>query len=615
MELLYIWIKNYKNIIEQSFNFSPQWRFHYNPHSGILKSDYLEQATPSFFGPSISNVTVIVGENGSGKSNLVEFIIRLFDQGTGFWNEPFIVIYKVDEVLRVWSYKDLPLVAEDQQYGYTIKISPFKMEQRERGMYGGARGENEIDKIIFAYYSQYFDGVAPRFGMNRNNNFLDLSNRRNIVRPKSEHSQEETFLSPKLYYYNNIKRQAKLFSNWGRHLLDFPVPDFIKITVNEDINPEYLKNAFKDGRGHGSEEIWDFFDRPGFIFEIFRAVLFSTRFDVCATSGLGEYSIGHLKQRINEDQVKQNPLMLLEKEENGAFGKWSSMHEFIQWLSNECTPYFYENEPDRIFKTRDSALILPTNSPLISIFFNHIEYIDIRISSPFHIAWTFKDDQDREAGLSSGFNNLINLFARIFAIWEKLVHTGTFLLFIDEGEVGLHPELQKRYLDLLVNNIPRIFPLVNPPLNFKIQLILTSHSPFMVSDLPRENIIFLERNPDGTCKVSDGMNDMQQTFGANIHTLLSDSFFLKRHNGLMGSFAQKRINQVIQFYQHGMLIDNLNREESEVFAQRVTDILGEPIIKRYLLQLQSLRQNINVKEDIQKLKDEITELKKRLPDD
>ena len=111
------------------------------------------------------------------------------------------------------------------------------------------------------------------------------------------------------------------------------------------------------------------------------------------------------------------------------------------------------------------------------------------------------------------------------------------------------------------------------------------------------------------------MNDMQQTFGANIHTLLSDSFFLKRHNGLMGSFAQKRINQVIQFYQHGMLIDNLSREDSEVFAQRITDILGEPIIKRYLLQLQSLRQNINVKEDIQKLKDEIAELKKRLPND
>ncbi|AEE54570.1 AAA family ATPase [Haliscomenobacter hydrossis] len=615
MELLYIWIKSYKNIIEQGFNFSPQWRFHYNPHSGILKSDHLEQATPDFFGPSISNVTVIVGENGSGKSNLVEFIIRLFDQGTGFWNEPFIVIYRMDKILRVWCYQDLPLNVADEQYGFSVKKSIFKMRKLEAGLYGGITAVNEIDEITFAYYSQYFDGVTPRFGLNRNNNFLDLSNRRNIVRPKSEHSLEETFLSPKHYYYNNIKRQAKLFSNWGRHLLDFPVPDFIKITVNEDINREYLKNAFKDDRGHGSEEIWDFFDRPGFIFEIFRAVLFSTLLDVCARSGLGENSIGHLKQRINEDQVKQNPLVLLEKVQNDAFGKWRSMHEFIQWLSVECTPFFYENEPDPIFKTRDNALILPTNSPLISIFFTHIDYIDIQISSPFHIAWTFKDDQDREAGLSSGFNNLINLFARIFAIWEKLVHTNTFLLFIDEGEVGLHPELQKRYLDLLLNNIPRIFPIMDPPLNFKIQLILTSHSPFMVSDLPRENIIFLERNPDGTCKVSDGMNDMQQTFGANIHTLLSDSFFLKRHNGLMGSFAQKRINQVIQFYQHGMLIDNLNREESEVFAQRVTDILGEPIIKRYLLQLQSLRQNINVKEDIQKLKDEIAELKKRLPND
>ena len=78
-----------------------------------------------FFGPSISNVTVIVGENGSGKSNLMEFIVRLFEQGTGFWNEPFIVVNRMDDKLRIWYFKKLQLNAPDEVHGIQLQKSFF----------------------------------------------------------------------------------------------------------------------------------------------------------------------------------------------------------------------------------------------------------------------------------------------------------------------------------------------------------------------------------------------------------------------------------------------------------------------------------------------------------
>ena len=70
MELLFVWIKKYKNIEEQGFNFSPKWRFHYNPDTGKLDvEDRRDKVIDNFFGEHISNVTAIVGENGSGKSS------------------------------------------------------------------------------------------------------------------------------------------------------------------------------------------------------------------------------------------------------------------------------------------------------------------------------------------------------------------------------------------------------------------------------------------------------------------------------------------------------------------------------------------------------------------
>ena len=82
--------------------------------------------------------------------------------------------------------------------------------------------------------------------------------------------------------------------------------------------------------------------------------------------------------------------------------------------------------------------------------------------------------------------------------------------------------------------------------------------------------------------VKDSLHDMKETFGANIHTLLSSSFFM--NDGLVGNFAKEKIKGVIDF---------LNGEESDIQdeeeAQQYINLIGEPVIKRQLQkQLDSL---------------------------
>ena len=183
--------------------------------------------------------------------------------------------------------------------------------------------------------------------------------------------------------------------------------------------------------------------------------------------------------------------------------------------------------------------------------------------------------------LSYGEKAFLNLFSEIYH--QKLLvqkHNEVFkehderdfiYILLDEPDLGLHPQWQKQLLSNLVKVLPQIF------LTKKIQLILTSHSPFLVSDLPKENIIFLEKDTDGKCKVSD-LEKHKATFGANIHTLFTDSFFMS--GGLIGDFAKEKLK---------IVLENLTKNETKITEnQRLTQAeikfiisqIGEPLLRK-----------------------------------
>jgi len=137
------------------------------------------------------------------------------------------------------------------------------------------------------------------------------------------------------------------------------------------------------------------------------------------------------------------------------------------------------------------------------------------------------------------------------------------IIFLDEVTLSMHPTWQKLFIHELISICK----------NYNVHFIISSHSPFILSDLTKENAIFLK---DGEQKYP--FKD-KQTFGANIHTLLSDGFFMS--DGLMGEFAKGKINDVIKY------LNPNNQEETEINtddeAKNIIDIVGEPVLKNTLL--------------------------------
>ena len=95
MEILFVWIDDFRNIRHQGLNISAEYRFDYSPVDAtitiIKNEDYIE----GYFGNKVKNITAIVGENGTGKTSILEFFRDTLGQSYDF-NKKLIIIYKTD---------------------------------------------------------------------------------------------------------------------------------------------------------------------------------------------------------------------------------------------------------------------------------------------------------------------------------------------------------------------------------------------------------------------------------------------------------------------------------------------------------------------------------------
>ena len=173
-------------------------------------------------------------------------------------------------------------------------------------------------------------------------------------------------------------------------------------------------------------------------------------------------------------------------------------------------------------------------------------------------------------------------------------------IFFDEVESTFHPDWQRNFINLLIQLVIKSNLLDNKQ---KLNLVFATHSPFILSDLPKESIIFLEKG-----KQVYPFEDGKQTFGANIHTLLSHGFFMK--DGLMGEFAKSKIDDVIKYLNN----DKKSTITTDKDAQNIIDIIGEPIIKRELQRMLKNKMELSNKTEIDTIKEEIKLLTKRLED-
>lgn len=211
-------------------------------------------------------------------------------------------------------------------------------------------------------------------------------------------------------------------------------------------------------------------------------------------------------------------------------------------------------------------------------------------------------EKPRFSSLSSGEKQRIySVYSILYHIYnidsvlesENLIKYSKVNLLFEEVEMYFHPEMQKGLINFLLKKLAdQNYKYING-----INICFVTHSPFILSDIPESNILFLD--------VEEGKAIPQikpvKTFGANIHDLLRNGFFME--NGLIGEYSKGIIK---------LLVKSLSNErfDDQVRSELYIQMMGDPIIKKHLYGL--LNENNKENKSREDLLMEIRELKMKL---
>lgn len=629
MELLYVWIEDYKNIKKQGFNFSPKHWFDFKYHEdeagkvtgGTLKHEERNPDSPrDFFGENISNVTAIVGKNGSGKSSLISRILNSLHVGTTIGD--YFIIFKKKNlkefILLTSKYKPLHTIAS---------LEIIKINETEDGYINHEYNQFGTNLIYYSNDILYGEPVLSIDPTNKTYNTrsvlsidsYDISNNGKMVN------------TPLIHQYKNetLFDLFSLFENYRLISDKIPFPDYYvmklmpyadkigiakkKIKAVAQKDNTYSKNDFINNWDEYCDSCLEKTKKVNNKSAILTHICYSIFFRFIEKHG----------ERMNDCLNEIENLIKLDKWEfnsiSSFFGCIANVSKKVLFTkrTHEIYKFFNflkDNYPHKIralptyvddhtflFKLKeDLDLLKELYQLLTNIRYpdeNTMDIVPDFILFDSFFANGFKDYDLERYNYSTGEMSFLILLARLDRLKRTKPGVNILkdtILFIDEGDLGYHPDWQREFLQLVISETANIFK------QHKVQIILTTHSPFLISDLPKENIIFLNKDKNGMCEMKSP-NDMTHTFGANIHSLYLNSFFLE--NGLMGEFAKGKIDGVIKDLNQDDANNTID-ESRQKEMQFIIEQIGEPLIKDKLLQKYKAR--------FEPIEDQINELRLKI---
>lgn len=632
MQLIYLYVENYKTIKNQGFNFTTKYKCDYK--DGTLTIDENENYIENFFSDNIE-VSAIVGENGSGKSSVFKLIFLLFYCKNYDFKDNPIYHDSIIETVCPFVNNDLFLIVKIGTVYKKISMKEFiyKLVSKyldSKDIIVGTKRElknctlveyEEITKSEFKAFSIHFNYMLDTMYDSTEDKWIkgiyhkaDSYETSLLLEPYKNNDDKQSIDLDIIEYLNNqslLRFYSKIDSK--ENLFDFFVPN--KVDLNFvirnfnwlNLNDEEFKClskckyfvAFKFFKLFEDNNIFlSLREQKKEVCKICRKIdkLYDNRLYSCINKLYIVLKVLESDKKLfDESEYKKIYDCAIKVDESRTFFNLpDSDYEKLILTSaplyevrkiNNCILF----EKNKVYENSDFKKTMQ------EIYLVNIETIkEILEFIPPWIEVEFYEENKSLKSLSSGeksfFTLIINLFYQLQNINDRSEYD-TINLFLDEIELGFHPQWQKKIINFLINSLP----LVNKK---KVNIYFATHSPFILSDIPRQNIVFLK---DG--KQVDAL-EKKQTFGANIHTLLADSFFMD--GGLMGEFAKEKIEEVIKF-----LNDDSSKIQDKNEAQKIINIIGEPILKNQLQKMLDSKRLDKI-DKIDELEDEIELLKHRI---
>lgn len=134
------------------------------------------------------------------------------------------------------------------------------------------------------------------------------------------------------------------------------------------------------------------------------------------------------------------------------------------------------------------------------------------------------------------------------------------LLLIDEGDAFLHLEWQRKYIEQLNRMLSRLKKREGIS---SLQLVIATHSPLLATDIPKQFVCRME---------SFGESDTPSAFAAPLHSLLTQSFGAKT----IGEFASTKIKSAVESIRSG---------HASKVDRFVIESIDNPIIKAEVINI------------------------------
>ncbi len=553
MKICFIWIEKFRNFENFCLNLSSKDKFNYDYLSNRLNKIETDEVPDDFFGKRITDVTAIIGKNGTGKSNALELICMILKGAKSKLNSEFFIITQEGDEFICHS-----------RLSKGTPIASFPMAAED---YSGS-----VSNLKIVYFSNVFDQRISNFDssvsdISVNNEFLSRRMLRNQV---SRVSKQISFINSKYYRDLDIAFPKKIIvtvkaadtrlNSNARKYLYGDVYDKLRTFKSKikyrlvSLSPESRFISILKFRYFFDVFEWVLVEGEGKVRNSLSSFKESAIALIYSVDAFRTEDITNELLRFIQIKVFSQRNLLEELDEIGQtdfnIEKSIKRLEFLLTIRERISGFDIEH-------FREGRSVNAGEGFIIDFYPSANNDFWIDFSNLFDGYCHTKLDW---LGISSGHQAFLNLFSSIFTEL-KYSRSENLLLCIDEGDLYLHPKWQQEFFHKLITTLPKIC-------NNKIQLVLTSHSPFLISDLPRQNITILDEN--SLRHSFDGIELKSKTFGANLYDLYGDAFFLGESK--ISAFALKKIKDLID------KVESKTTEEDLAETISLIELLGDEVL-------------------------------------
>lgn len=550
MKLIYCYIEHFRNIENQDVSLSDEFDCRYRDSKIFIekreKNPLMDYIYDNGF---MSNLRIIVGKTGSGKTNFLQLI------GMDWWNrkstadgDAYLLLYKMHNE-NDFFVEEVGLGNKTRAYCFT-----YDFDKHEILKYIPAAYDDHEDTYIINAFDRYAFASCPYDNVRQeqmfdNNQFIP---RKITQYGKSSVSMECEFLKEYLSHFSekSIKRRVSFvigWKNWQNKIQSDLDDKLIKreYWTYKDRAEEQRDKNFRNGQYNKPIE-YDKKSTPKSRFIHDLMVDFAIYLRKWAE--LVEYEFPekyYPYTGIVYDLGIEDPRELPDGKKMGILKRIDWLCQYIDYHTDEITSnrglvwhigsdirdlfHLLGKMEDKYFT--DTEFTIPVmdidvngKTVMRDVFERMEQYRPDQIGVftecllPYH--WSYVSSGEYQYAKIWGVLEEYGVRVKMMTQGQKYSEAiqPNLILLLDEPENYMHPEMCRTF----IRNLNVLLSKRNP--NTELQVLISTHSPFMLSDVMASQVIKMDYDENGKCVISESEKPY---YAANIHSIMADGFFLE----------------------------------------------------------------------------------------